>query len=240
LDNSNSIKSYALTINTSSSKKISLWQFLQSKVSNLSQNKHTLNATVIIEPNTHISLLDDLISHDITKLKLIFNISENSSLEYHTHIIEKKYTQNISPIIKNVTLNLNGKNSQANLTGTCFCDTNKTIIFHTKQNHTEQQAQSYVAIKSVLDNTSKLICTHTIHVHEKAHKTHARQTNKNILLSHNAHVISTPILEVKAHDVECQHGTAVSNFTDEHFFYLQSKGINKQASQTMLIQGFLS
>lgn len=73
-------------------------------------------------------------------------------------------------------------------------------------------------------------------VKEGAIKTQASQLNKNILLSKNAKILSNPQLEIYADDVKCTHGTTTGMLNQDQIFYMQTRGINKQTAQNMLIK----
>ena len=92
----------------------------------------------------------------------------------------------------------------------------------------------------MLDDESKLFCHSLIRVNKQAQQTLAEQVNKNILLKNTARAVSIPTLEVLANDVRCKHGAAVSKLDAEQMFYLQSRGIDMQATRQMLVQAFLS
>ena len=78
-----------------------------------------------------------------------------------------------------------------------------------------------------------------IHVAKTAQHTIADQINKNIMLSSTAKAIAVPQLEIETNDVCCKHGAAISDLNDEHFFYLQSRGLDKDQTKQMLVSGFL-
>jgi Fe-S cluster assembly protein SufD len=64
------------------------------------------------------------------------------------------------------------------------------------------------------------------------------QTNKNLLLSHQARVDTKPQLEIFADDVKCAHGAAVGQIDEEELFYLQARGINPDLARNLLTYGF--
>lgn len=73
-------------------------------------------------------------------------------------------------------------------------------------------------------------------VKQGAIKTQASQLNKNILLSKNAKILSNPQLEIYADDVKCTHGTTTGMLNQDQIFYMQTRGINKQTAENMLIK----
>ena len=58
-------------------------------------------------------------------------------------------------------------------------------------------------------------------------KTDAVQNNRNLLLSKDALVSSTPQLEILADDVKCKHGSTTGQLDAAAVFYLRSRGIGE-------------
>ncbi len=79
-----------------------------------------------------------------------------------------------------------------------------------------------------------------IKVEKAAQHTDAHLENKNILLSNGSRAVSIPQLEIEANDVKCGHGAAVSKLNKDDIFYLESRGINAQATQRLLVDAFLN
>ena len=81
--------------------------------------------------------------------------------------------------------------------------------------------------KSIVDNNAHYIFNGLIEVPEIAQKTQASQLSKNLILSSNGRINTSPKLKIIADDVKCNHGATISQLEDEQRFYLQSRGINK-------------
>lgn len=118
------------------------------------------------------------------------------------------------------------------LHGTQQCD-NHTFIDHATPNCT-----SLEMFKGILDARSRGIFYGKILVRKDAQKTNARQTNRNLLLSHEAFADSTPGLEILADDVKCAHGSTVGQLDENAIFYLRSRGIDEEAARTLLTYAF--
>ena len=71
-----------------------------------------------------------------------------------------------------------------------------------------------------------------------AQKTDAVQTNKNLLLSREALVNSTPALEILADDVKCKHGSTTGQLDAAALFYLRSRGIGEAEARALLTWAF--
>jgi len=64
------------------------------------------------------------------------------------------------------------------------------------------------------------------------------QTNKNLLLSKEALVNSTPALEIFADDVKCKHGSTIGQLDANALFYLRSRGIGEAEARRILTYAF--
>src|SRR5439155_8597461 len=66
------------------------------------------------------------------------------------------------------------------------------------------------------------------------------QSNKNLLLSREALVNSTPALEIRANDVKCKHGSTTGQLDENALFYLRSRGLSEEESRNLLTYAFAS
>jgi Fe-S cluster assembly protein SufD len=111
---------------------------------------------------------------------------------------------------------------------------------HTTIDHAKPACTSRELYKGILDDTSTGVFNGKIVVRKDAQKTNARQTNKNLLLSKNAGINTTPQLEIFADDVKCTHGATIGQLNEEELFYLRSRGIDKDAARMLLTYAFAS
>ncbi|PYT15527.1 MAG: Fe-S cluster assembly protein SufD, partial [Acidobacteria bacterium] len=94
--------------------------------------------------------------------------------------------------------------------------------------------------KGVLDDRSRGVFDGTIIVRQDAQKTDAHQTNRNLLVSENALVDSTPRLQILADDVKCTHAATIGQIDEDQVFYLRSRAISQETARNLLIQAFVS
>lgn len=92
--------------------------------------------------------------------------------------------------------------------------------------------------KFILDGKSHGVFNGRICVPKAAQLTNASQLNRNLLLSPKARVNTKPQLEIVADNVKCAHGATVSQLEEEEVFYLQSRGLDRQSSENLLIDAF--
>ncbi len=118
------------------------------------------------------------------------------------------------------------------VTGKQHCD-NHTTIDHAKPN-----SNSYQLYKGILDEKSRAVFSGKIFVRKGALLTDAKQLNKNLLLSANAHIDTKPQLEIFADDVKCAHGATVGQLEEDELFYLRSRGLKTETARALLTFGF--
>ena len=109
----------------------------------------------------------------------------------------------------------------------------RTIIDHATPHTTSRELY-----KGVMDGASRGVFHGTIVVRPDAQKTDAVQTNKNLLLSREALVNSTPALEIFADDVKCRHGSTTGQLDAAALFYLRSRGIGEAEARGLLTWAF--
>lgn len=109
---------------------------------------------------------------------------------------------------------------------------------HTLIDHAVPHCSSRELYKGILDGKSRGVFHGKIVVRPGAQKTDAMQTNKNLLLSREALVNSTPALEILADDVKCRHGSTIGQLDAEALFYLRSRGIGQREARALLTYGF--
>ena len=92
--------------------------------------------------------------------------------------------------------------------------------------------------KNIMDERAHGVFNGKVYVPQKAQLTNASQLNRNLLLSAKSRVDTKPELDIVADDVKCAHGATISQLAPDELFYLQSRGINRDQAQRLLIYAF--
>jgi Fe-S cluster assembly protein SufD len=140
----------------------------------------------------------------------------------------------------NVGVLLGGRGAECALNGLYVTKGQQHVDNHTMIDHAQPQCASRELYKGILDDNSAGVFNGRIVVRKDAQKTNARQTNKNLLLSKNASINTTPQFEILADDVKCTHGATIGQLNEEELFYLRSRGIDNAAARTLLTYAFAS
>ncbi|MBE9040910.1 Fe-S cluster assembly protein SufD [Oscillatoriales cyanobacterium LEGE 11467] len=118
------------------------------------------------------------------------------------------------------------------ISGQQVADTHSTIALNCP-NGTANQLH-----KCIIDGSAHGIFDGRVCVPKAAQLTNASQLNRNLLLSPKARVNTKPQLEIVADNVKCAHGATVSQLEEDEVFYLQSRGLDRQASEHLLVDAF--
>ncbi len=148
---------------------------------------------------------------------------------------------NVGASVARLDLNaqLLGPGANSDMLGLYFGDAGQHFDSCTSQDHVAPHATSDLLYKGALDDKARSVFRGIIKVHEGAQRTDAYQTNRNLLLSENARADSLPNLEIEADDVKCSHGATVGQLDEEALFYLQSRGLDRERAERIVVLGFL-
>lgn len=140
----------------------------------------------------------------------------------------------------NLEIEVAGTQADAHMYGLCLGNHKLHVDNHTFVNHKEENTTSNQLYKTIMAAKSTAVFNGKILVDQKAQKTNAYQSSKNLLLSADAKVYAKPQLEIFADDVKCSHGATIGQLDEEPIFYLRSRGLDEKSARKMLIQAFAS
>jgi Fe-S cluster assembly protein SufD len=133
---------------------------------------------------------------------------------------------------------LAGENSEAHLNGLFMTGHTQLVDNHTLMDHQVPHCESNELYKGVINDKSTGVFNGKIFVRKDAQKTNAYQSSKNILLSDDGTINTKPQLEIYADDVKCSHGTSTGKIDESAMFYLNARGIGKEAAKKILLNAF--
>ena len=138
------------------------------------------------------------------------------------------------------SVTLAGSGAEVSLNGLYIGSGKRHIDNHTFVDHAVPDTTSNEVYKGIMADSSRGVFVGHVLVREGASRSIANQVNKNLVLSDDAEVDSQPKLEIFTDDVQCTHGAAVGRLDPIAVFYLNSRGLDAQDAQELLIQGFVS
>lgn len=214
---------------------------------------------IFANENSELAVLETHIGRDeeyFTNYSTGICVSANASVKFYKVQDESKKGYHISHIFaavrkdarfetfdfsvgsaisrNSLEIKLMGDNAYATLDGLYLTQDGQHIDNHTVVEHLAPHCQSTQYYKGVLDGKSRAVFNGRVIVHQYAQKTNAFQLNKNLLLSKESEIDTKPQLEIDADDVKCSHGATVGQLNEDEIFYLQTRGLTKDAAEKLL------
>lgn len=160
----------------------------------------------------------------------------NQKARSHTYCIT--VTVNGGFVRNNLQIKLDGERCDAHMYGLYIPNERQHVDNHTVVDHAKPNSESTELYKGVLGGRSTGVFNGKIFVREDAQKTNAYQSCRNVVLTDDATMNTKPQLEIWADDVKCSHGTTTGKLDDEALFYMQARGISKDAAMALLMFAF--
>jgi Fe-S cluster assembly protein SufD len=136
-------------------------------------------------------------------------------------------------------LDFAGEGAECDIKAACLLRGRQHGDITTRMDHAVPRCNSRQVVKSVLDDRARSVFQGRVHVAPDAQQTNADQLNRNLLLSPGAQADSKPELIIHADDVKCSHGATVGDLDRNALFYLQARGIDRDAAEAMLVDAFV-
>jgi len=134
---------------------------------------------------------------------------------------------------------LEGKGSEADITGFCFGDGAQHLDHQTLQAHAGPETRSNLVLKVAVRDRARSVYSGLIDVAPAAVHADGYVQNRNLLLSQGAKADSVPRLEIRANDVRCGHGATAGHIDDEQRFYLMARGVPLEEADKLIVRGFM-
>jgi Fe-S cluster assembly protein SufD len=139
-----------------------------------------------------------------------------------------------------IDVRFDGEGGSCVLDGLFLVDGERFSDTHSRIDHARPHCSSRELYKGVLGDKGRGVFHGLVVVRPGAQKTDAWQMNRNLLLSRQALVHSTPQLEILADDVKCRHGSTTGQLDPVALFYLRSRGIGEVEARGLLTWAFAS
>ncbi|MDQ5884457.1 MAG: Fe-S cluster assembly protein SufD [Pseudomonadota bacterium] len=134
---------------------------------------------------------------------------------------------------------LQGEEAKVALQGVFQAAGQQTLQQRVHIQHQMPHCISEQNFRGILDEHAHGVFIGRVDVYKDAFKTEAHQSNKNLLLSKYAQMITCPELKIDADDVICSHGATVGQLDEDALFYLQTRGLTEAFAKQILVQAFI-
>ncbi len=160
--------------------------------------------------------------------------------ERSSRLVSHLFSMGGAAVRDEIHVRLSGEGADCALNGLFLTDRDQHADLVVVVDHAVPHGTSRQTYRGILDGRSRGSFTGRVVVREGAQKTDAQQSNKNLLLSREALVNSTPQLEIRANDVKCKHGSTTGQIDADALFYLRSRGLSAEAARSLLTYAFAS
>jgi Fe-S cluster assembly protein SufD len=133
---------------------------------------------------------------------------------------------------------LEGEGAHVDLLGLLLAGGTQKTEIRTLQDHVGRAGESDALVKSILRGQARSYFDGVVRIFKSGQNSNAFQSNPNLLLSSEARAESVPTLEIEADDVACKHAASIGSINEEEKFYLLSRGISEEDTETMIVEGF--
>lgn len=178
--------------------------------------------------NAQLSML----SLDGFKGNVDISLNANSRLEIYFADLAK----NSSSVKVNVSLN-EGAQVIFHLASLTTEDSNKN--FTVSVDHNAINSYSFVDNYGVVKSNGKLVFDGVSYIKNGCVKCKTRQNAKIMVFDEKSIGIAKPILKIDENDIEASHGAVVGKISDEHLFYLMSRGLSEDKAKVLITYGYL-
>lgn len=134
---------------------------------------------------------------------------------------------------------LAGKGAKITLLGLLLGKEAEKIDLKTTIQHQARETTSEVIIKGALTGSSAISYSGLVKIDPGAKGTKAWLAAHILLLSNKARGIAIPSLEILENDIKAGHATTVGRVNDMELFYLMSRGLSKEQSSLLIVEGFI-
>ena len=162
---------------------------------------------------------------------------EGSSLLLHVIALPSPQNQDY---MQQTTIKVehNAANCCTEIYGLALLHGNQQHHLTTSVLHNVGEGYSSQLIKFVLDDASKASFKGELKILPDAQHVEAYQTNRNILLSRQADMVTEPQLEIYADDVKASHGATTGQLDDSALFYMQQRCVSRESARKLLLCAF--
>ncbi|MDP9091999.1 MAG: Fe-S cluster assembly protein SufD [Actinomycetota bacterium] len=140
------------------------------------------------------------------------------------------------------TVRFAGPGGNVELLGVSFAGTGQHLESRLFIDHSAPECTSNVLYKNALQGeSSRTVWIGDVRIRPSATGTNTYEMNRNLLLSDGARADSVPNLEIETGEIAgAGHASATGRFDDLQLFYLQSRGIDVDEAQRLVVRGFFA
>ena len=188
----------------------------------------------------HFELKNDTVLHlsifansPIKNAKITANVGRNSRII--TYFADFSTDSNKTDV--DINLNEEGAECEWHLASLSSGHDNKEIGVSIYHNH----ASTFGRIDNygVCKDHAKLLFSGISHILKGCHQSSSHQNAKIVVFDNDCIARAKPILKIDENDIQASHAATVGKVSDEHIFYLTSRGLNIDEAKMLITLGYL-
>jgi Fe-S cluster assembly protein SufD len=106
--------------------------------------------------------------------------------------------------------------------------------------HGARATRSRQTARAIASGTSRVVWNSKVVVNAGAVQADSKQSCRGLLLSPTAEIDTRPQLEIHADEVKAAHGATTGRLDPDMLFYMLSRGLDRDAAQSLLVYAFLA
>lgn len=134
---------------------------------------------------------------------------------------------------------LKGEGAYAEHYEVIFGDSNQAFDITADLTHLAPNTRGRILAKSVLKNTAKSLFKGMIKISKNAKGSESYLAGHAVLLDRGAKSDAIPGLEIQTNEVKATHSASVAQMDEDQMFYLMSRGLSKDSTRRIIVDGFL-
>lgn len=174
-----------------------------------------------------------LAKYNLKNFKISAKVSKNSTIVAYFADFS---TDTSHPIIN---IDLDDEHAQAywHLASLAAGTDNKE--FEVSINHNSKLTFAKSDNYGVCKNDGRLVFSGTSRINNGCKKSKTSQNAKIMVFDRLSNAAAKPILKIDENDIEANHAAVVGKISDEHLFYLTSRGLSEEVAKELITFGYL-
>jgi Fe-S cluster assembly protein SufD len=133
---------------------------------------------------------------------------------------------------------LNGDNSSTEKTAVWYPVEDQHFDISLWTFHNGENTKCDMDSRAVVDDKARSVYEGLQQVQQSAEDTKSFQDQETLILSDKAENDASPKLMIENPDVEASHAAAAGNIEDEELHYLESRGLEEDAAERLVVKGY--
>lgn len=139
-----------------------------------------------------------------------------------------------------IVINFEKEGEEVELVGRILGKEAGDYIVNVLVDHKVGKTFGRVSIKGIAKNGARIAVTGKIKIDKEAQGVDDFLEMRILLLDEKSSATAEPQLEIEANEVKASHAAAVGQIDKEQLFYLESRGVDREESERLIVEGFLA